>query len=286
MQQHSFGKVLQDVWDWRAAGNFMFGGTGSGLLFLVAAFSFPGNPNFMVGLLALFFVALGLTLVWLEIGRPWRFINVYFNPWTSWMSREAFVAAVVFGLAFIGILFEIPIVTLLGGLAGLFFLYCQARILKASKGVPAWREPAIMPFIQVTGLTEGAGLLAFAYAALGVNDQFLLGLFALLLILRMVAWVHYRRQLKVHEAPAAAQAVLAQINTLTMIIGNLLPLALIGATIAITAFEQQALCAVAGVLAVLGGWLVKFTIVTRAAHYQGYAFAKPIRGKAQRKQTV
>lgn len=285
MREHSFGKVLQDVWDWRAAGNFMFGGTGSGLLFLVAAFSYPQDPPLAVGLTALFFVAAGLTLVWLEIGRPWRFINVYFNPWTSWMTREAFVAAVVFALALLGILFELPLVTLLGGISGLFFLYCQARILKASKGVPAWREPALMRLIQITGLTEGAGLLLLIYALLGMQSQKLLGVFILLLLLRLFAWSHYRKQLEINGAPQDAQKALSKINGVTLVAGNLLPLLLVGVAWFLEGFASP-LCITAGALALLSGWLVKFTIVTRAAHYQGFAMVMPKRVKAQRRVPV
>ena len=46
-------------------------------------------------------VGLGLFCVWLEIGRPLRALHVFFNPRTSWMTREAFVATLLFpaGLA-------------------------------------------------------------------------------------------------------------------------------------------------------------------------------------------
>jgi len=277
MQQHRFGRVLQNVWDWRAAGNFMFGGTGSSLLFLVGLFSFPEVPLPLIGLTALFFVAMGLFLVWLEIGRPLRFINVYFNPWTSWMSREAFVAVVVFVLALLGIVLELPLVTLLGGIAGLFFLYCQARILKASKGVPAWREPAIMQLIPVTGLAEGAGLLLLMNALLGVSNQGLLLLFVALLVLRIWAWSYYKKQLVIHEAPEGALAELKKINLLTLVAGNILPLLLCVAFIKANSFPF--LLTIAGALAVLAGWLIKFTIVTKAAHYQGFAIMKRKRVK-------
>jgi hypothetical protein len=71
---------LQTWWDWRAAGNFMFGGTGSGLIFfapfaaLLASFVTP------VLLAGLAFMALGLGLVWMEIGRRLRAMNVFRHP--------------------------------------------------------------------------------------------------------------------------------------------------------------------------------------------------------------
>ena len=44
----------------------------------------------------------------------------------------------------------------------LVFVYCQARILQAAKGIPAWREPLLVPLIVITGVTEGAGLFLLA----------------------------------------------------------------------------------------------------------------------------
>ena len=38
----------------------------------------------------------------------------------------------------------------------LAFIYCQARMLQAAKGIPAWREPLLVPLMVVTGLAEGA----------------------------------------------------------------------------------------------------------------------------------
>lgn len=278
MREHRFGKVLQNVWDWRAAGNFMFGGTGSGLLFLVALFSYPQTPPLTVGLIALFFVAAGLTLVWLEIGRPWRFLNVYFNPWTSWMTREAFVAALLFALALIGVVFQLPVIILLAGITALFFLYCQARILKASKGVPAWREASIVPLILVTGLAEGAGVLAIIQAMLGVINQWLISAFILLLMVRIIAWFNYRRRLVEGNAPEGALAELLKINSLTLVAGNLAPLALLVAGL-LSENVHPTLQVLAGGLALLSGWLVKFVIVTRAAHYQGFSLVRPKRTK-------
>jgi hypothetical protein len=39
------------------------------------------------------------------------------------------------------------------------FLYCQARILRAAKGIPAWRTPWVVPLIVLSGLAEGGALL-------------------------------------------------------------------------------------------------------------------------------
>lgn len=264
-----FHRVLQSVWDWRAAGNFMFGGTGAGLLAIVAATSFPNQPSMAISLIALASVATGLFLVWLEIGRTWRFFNVLFHPQTSWMSREAFVAALVFALTLAGVVFQIPVLITLGGVAALAFLYCQARMLKAAKGIPAWRDPAIVPLITITGVTEGTGALVACNALFEVSPQPLIFVLFALLIFRFLSWRNYRKCLVKNNAPEGSIAALTGIHPLILSIGTVLPVLLI-ASIAIFDGQTSLLAGIAGLCAVGAGWIMKFQIVTRAAHYQGY----------------
>ena len=91
----------QAHWDWRAAGNFVCGGAGSGLLAFTALSGARGPAAMLLLLGGLSLVGLGLLCVWLEIGRPLRALHVFFNPRTSWMTREGFVALLLFaaGLA-------------------------------------------------------------------------------------------------------------------------------------------------------------------------------------------
>ena len=85
----------QAHWDWRAAGNFICGGAGAGLVIFTVLSGLQGLAAPLAILAGLGLVGLGLLCVWLEIGRPLRALHVYFNPRTSWMSREAFVAALL-----------------------------------------------------------------------------------------------------------------------------------------------------------------------------------------------
>jgi len=274
-----FGWYLQDNWDWRAAGNFMFGGTGSSLLLMTALSSYPDNPPLPLGLAALAFVGAGLGLVWLEIGRPWRFINVYFHPQTSWMTREAFVALVVFGLALVGILLQIPIVLAVAGFMALVFLYCQARILHMSKGIPAWRNPAIIPLIIATGLTEGTGFLAIILALVATLPGWAAYWLLLLIVARTWAWFNYRSRLAQADSGAAPATLklLSNINAAVVGAGNVLPALLI--LVAFTLQDRAAqFTALAAALAVLSGWHMKFSIVVRASQVQGYGVGKLRRG--------
>ena len=89
----------QRHWDARAALNIMLGGSGAGLMVAALAID-PVSPWPLA--LALGLVGAGLTAVWLEIGRKARALHVFFNPFTSWMTRESFAAlATGWGLKFV-----------------------------------------------------------------------------------------------------------------------------------------------------------------------------------------
>ena len=92
-------------------------------------------------LIALAVVAFGLFLLIFKIGRPLRFIYVLRQPQRSWMTREAWVAAVFFPLALLAVWFENGALVGVAGAFGLLFLFCQGMILKEAKGIPAWRTP-------------------------------------------------------------------------------------------------------------------------------------------------
>lgn len=286
-----FASTLQLHWDWRAAGNFVLGGAGSALLALMAASSLvSGDIPPLLLLVPLAFVGAGLGCVWLEIGRPWRALNAFRHPQLSWMTREAIVATLAFVLGLGAAVTGSKLLLIGAGLTGLGFLYCQGRILKAAKGVPAWREPAIVPLIIATGFAEACGLLALLVAVstvgpawlpwapawlpwLAGTPAWLPWALAALALLRVPVWRHYRSRLEKSQAPAAAQARLARLDRLTGSTG------LVAAALAVAAAfspapASAALLALAGATVVVGGWTIKFVIVTGAAHLQGYAFGR------------
>lgn len=289
---NAFGNLLQTQWDWRAAGNFMFGGCGGALVFMAALMFFPwqdGIPLLTIGLPALALVGLGLLLVWLEIGRPWRFLHVFLHPQTSWMTREASVAVLLFPATLAAFVLATPALFAAAALLGLVFLYCQGRILRASKGIPAWREPAVVPLIVITGLAEGAALLLvlliFWPAPLPWTLTPLLFIMAVLLGLRLIAWRRYLRQLAVNNAPPAALKILQGIDAAQVVLGNGLPLLLLVAALSAPALRDP-LALLAAILATVAGWSLKFILIARAAKVQGYALGKLKRGRPALKPPV
>ncbi len=271
----------QTNWDWRASLNFIGGGTGTGLLIAAAFVGGAAYRGLALGALAC--VAFGLFWVWVEIGKPWRAINVVFNPQTSWMTRESLVAGPLFIVA-IAAAWTGAIGFVVGAaLPAALYLYCQARILKASKGIPAWREPAIVPLVIATGLAEGAGLAVAALAVTGnLASRWLIAALVVVLIVRDLMWRQYRRALARSGAPKGALAVLAGIDRVFSLGGNWAPAVLLPLAIPEHG-AANAIAFVAGVAAAGAGWFLKFTIVARAAFNQGFALPTvPIRGTGKR----
>lgn len=269
----------QANWDARAAANFIGGGTGTGLLIAAAIASAAGAPYRPLALVALALVALGLGCVWLEIGRPWRAFNVFLHPQTSWMTREAIVAVPLFGAVLAALWQDGGGYAWVAAALAAGFLWCQAQILRAAKGIPAWRAPQVVPLILATGLAEGAGALALACAlpATHALARPVALVLAALLVARAVAWRAYRRPL---AAPREALATLDRAAPLFDGIGNWVA-AGVAAAAAILASDAMTapIGAAAGAIAVAGGWQLKFVLVARAGFNQGFALPRlPVRG--------
>lgn len=276
----NIGPQRQHNWDWRAAGNFIGGGSGSGLL-LAAAVSAPTGIDIrLAATVALLLVAGGLGLVWFETGRPARFINVFRNRRTSWMTREAFTALALLPLAAAtAVTGWLPLLLLTAAPAALF-LYAQARILRAARGIPAWRPAEIVPLVVTTGLAEGTGLLLILLS-LGESPHppaAFPGTLALALVLvRWFAWHCYWKGLQ-RGAPEGTLRALAPVQPLLLTGGTLLP-GLLALLLTLEPPAQALLMGLAGAAMTATGWLTKLLIVTRAGFNQGYAIPiAPARG--------
>ena len=256
---------VQRHWDWRAAGNFIFGGAGSGLL-LAAALVLPNGIARSLALpLGCALVGLGLFCVWLEIGRPWRALHVYFNPWTSWMTREAFAGLILLAAAAVAFFRPGAGTDLALALCAALYAWCQGRILKASKGIPAWRAPEVVLVVFCTAVAEGAGV-----ALLLGSDLAALPLFAIAVFARAFAWSVYRNALR----PSPSLAALETAGRALIELGCAAVLALV----LVSAFVPQ-VAPLAGLIAIATGWRFKFALVTRAAFNQGFALPRlPTRG--------
>lgn len=269
----------QGNWDWRAAGNFVAGGAGGGVLACVAALSIGlgFDPRLLLAV-GLAMMGFGLTCVWFEIGRPWRAMNVFRHVGSSWMTREAYVALFAMGTGLLAIGLGTRPLVAATGLLGLLFIYAQARILAANKGIPAWRHGRCLPVVLSTGLAEGAGLVACA-GAWAAWWRYPAMLLVPLCAWRVIAWRRYLAALAADGAPVGTLTAFRRINSLFVWGGNLVPVALAG--VAVLA-DAPILAVLAGMLTVAAGWQMKYSLVCRAAFTQGFALPKqPVRGNSR-----
>ncbi|MBE7421669.1 MAG: phenylacetyl-CoA:acceptor oxidoreductase [Zoogloeaceae bacterium] len=272
-----YAAILQTNWDWRAAANFMLGGGGGALLLAAAMAGSESSTHLSATLLGMALMGTGLTMVWLEIGRPWRAANVMFKPQNSWMTREAYVAGCAFLLAAGSLLFRLTWLPMAAGLAGIAFLYCQARILRAAKGVPAWREPSIVMLIVTTGLVEGIAYLLLVQVVFAEPAGKFLMLLAGFLMLRLLVWFIYRGHLLASDPPSQVKAALSRLGSRFVLFGHFLPVLFIAGSYMNSPFSLIN-TSIATIIVVLSGWDLKFVLVTRLAHVQGFGLGKLQRG--------
>ena len=292
--------MRQTFWDYRAAMNFTMGGMSTGLAIVgLLGFLYARSRDDWLlsslgvnGLLVIYLIAgagmaLGLFFVFLEIGRKLRFLYVLKRPQSSWMTRETYAVAAFYPLLLADLASPHMILHILVALAAAFFLYCQARILHAGKGIPAWRAP-LMPWMLIaTGVYEGFGIIAILtllvpstaltldFAMLGV------GLFA---VVNAVLWHMYRRTAKDQGIGPLARRDIDVVTPVVHSIGHAFPIA----CVLVAIFQASPgiaawFLALAGIGVVAGGVVWKFAVITRACHQQGYAVPKmPQRGSGKR----
>ncbi len=279
----------QTFWDWRAAMNFTLGGMSTGLAVMAwLAYALGFLPD--IALLTLYIIAgvgmaAGLFCVFLEIARKARFLNVLLRPQTSWMTRETYAVAVFYPALLADLIWPSAGLHFLVALAAAAFLYCQARILPAGRGIPAWRAPGMTWMLLASGLLEGAGLLAMA-------TQFLppvagaaavaSGAGGVLAAVCAILWQRYVSTAAENGIPPLAREALELQTAALRTIGHALPL--LGFAAHLSLFSHLPfVAALAGICAVTGGVLWKRTVITQACHQQGFALPKvPQRGSGTR----
>lgn len=260
----------QPYWDWRAATNFVLGGSGAGVLVYAAV-----RGARWLELLGAALVGAGLLFVWFEIGRPWRALNAYRHGATSWMSREASVAPLLFASAFSAAWFDSPALRWLAAAFAVSYVYCQARMLNAGRGIPAWRNPRTVPLLVASGLAEGSGLgiLAGAFWGPTALPVWPMALLAAFLAARALAFWSYRRALPGMGTPGRALRELSRFGHMS----GALDVAAIAAVILATTDPFMApLVLIAAVIAASSGWALKYSLVIRWSYEQPFAVPVPV----------
>lgn len=289
----------QTFWDFRAAMNFTMGGMSTGLAiaafvaFLVAQASgdwpiaWMGNSGLpFINLVAGAGMAIGLFFVFLEIGKKLRFLYVLKRPQTSWMTRETYAVAIFYPVLLIDILAPHIVLHIVLALSAAFFLYCQARILHAGKGIPTWRAPEMPMMLIMTGLGEGFGLLLLVGALLGGGGSMMavaaIGTVGFAAV-NAILWRRYLSNAKANGIGPLSRADLQAVTPKVHIVGHALPIVCVVLGAAIGGGAAAWIYGIGGLAAAAGGALWKFTVITRACHQQGFAMPKmPQRGSGSR----
>jgi phenylacetyl-CoA:acceptor oxidoreductase 27-kDa subunit len=275
----------QKFWDYRAAMNFTLGGVGSGLAAVTAVLALAVGMSHGAALTLLGLggacMALGLIFVFFEIGRRARFLHVLARPHTSWMSREVYAVAAFYPLLALDLLFPSLVLHALVGALGATFLFCQVNILGAAKGIPAWRPLVLPRLLLAGGLYEGLGAAAIALALLGPDHEQFPALGRLGAVLALANVLLWRAYLDVLPSSLPARRVVGRLSYV-MQTGWLVPAGLLLLVQALPAYRDPlALLAGAGIIVTGAAW--KFTLITRAGHFQGFALPKlPQRGSGTR----
>lgn len=259
----AFGR--QPYWDWRAACNFVLGGSGAGVLVYAAL-----RGARWLELLGAALVGGGLLCVWFEIGRPWRALNAYRHGATSWMSREATLAPLLFAGALSAAWFDSPGLRWLAAALALAYVYCQARMLNAGRGIPAWRAPRTVPLVITSGLVEGSGLGILAGGLWGAvaPPVWPMALLAAFLSVRALVFLSYRRALPQLGAPGRT---LRELSRFGRVSGALDVAAIAAAVLATIDPRTPVFALIAAVIAAGSGWALKYSLVIRWSYEQPFA---------------
>jgi len=99
-----------------------------------------------------------------------------------------------------------------------------------------------------------------------------------LLLVRALLWKRYLFGFKTTAAPDRSVQALATIDRPFVILGHVLPAALVAAAV-LGAPGVASLMIAAGLLSTGAGWMLKYTLVTRAAFTERFALLRlPVRG--------
>lgn len=258
----------QPYWDWRAAGNFICGGSGAGVLIYGAA----ANARWL-DLAGAALIAGGLLGVWFEIGKPTRALNVFRRPGASWMSREAIVALALLASVLAAAWLDSRGLRWLSAALAAVYVYCQARMLNAARGIPAWRSVLTVPVMVSTGLAEGVGLGILAgWSLQSPTPPWAALLLVTSLLARAITFSRYWHGL----ARTATQGSAPRAARVGHLLGVLDAAAIAAAIAAVAAVRLAPLVVVSALIAAGAGWWLKYTLVIRWSFEQPFVLPVPV----------
>lgn len=157
---------FQIEWGWLTATDFFFGGIGAGLFLLALYLDYKKFKSLakMSALLGPIFVICGVIALAIELGHPERFILVFSELGTSWISRGSVFNTVfiLFGLGYALSGYKafswLPwtqetmlgkVIGAIAGISAVLVAMYPGFVLATSTGIPFWVSPMI-PLLFIT----------------------------------------------------------------------------------------------------------------------------------------
>ena len=202
-------KHREDTWGWILAIDFFFAGMGGAMLViagLIDLFVGPGSISMLGNFAAPVFVAMGASLLILELGRPFQSWRVFMNP-KSIIGFGAWCMAVAIGCGFIYASFGLSslpwasvvllrqLVAIVGIVAGLIVATYPGVLLARHKARPFWTGPGMIVLFMLSSLVTGVAghmlagfILPAAFMDVLANMRWIA---AGLLALELILWPGY-----------------------------------------------------------------------------------------------
>lgn len=271
----------QTSFNWKVVLYLFFGGSGGGLFlagFVLERLNLLVSPAKSAQVVAPFLVIIGCLFLLLHAGTGFRtkIHLLFFRPERSWISRGTWIISIFTLSAFLYVLTGRG--KILGGVAAVFSalmaLY-PGFLLGENKAVPFWRGSALPVLFLFSGLSTGLALFLLTAAlfrgagdeAMGMTFHLLSWSDVIIILTQLVILWNYLGTSSAKE-PSFSESLRLLKGPLfivgTLILGLLLPLLL--HVIAISGTKVAGLGVITGILLIVGGISLRFSIV-RAGVY-------------------
>jgi formate-dependent nitrite reductase membrane component NrfD len=281
----------QKSWGWLIVIYIFFAGLGGGtflfsfILDIINKYTEVARFGALVGPLV---VLLGTAMLLFDLGSASRAYRLFTNPATlvsSWMIRGAWILAafIIFGLAYALPSFSafswLPwtrtsspgqFIGIIGAILGIIVPIYPGLLFGVIKSIPFWNTSALPPLFFLSGLDTGIavlGLLSISLQGVEIEGLHQLGVTGIILIILVLISLATYIEVVRQVGTAAAESV-RLLKSFTFIVGVvvfglLVPLILLFLSIGTYSLQAaRTLEGVTAVLVLLGGLLLRYTVVT------------------------
>ncbi len=266
----------QKAFDWKIALYLFFGGTGGGLFFngfILDRFNLLVSAARSAQFLGPLFVGLGCLFLLLHAGSGFKTkIHLLFlRPGTSWISRGTWIITIFLLSSLLTVGLERG--SSIGWVAVVFSVLMTIYpgiLLSENKAIPFWRTPILPILFFFSGLSSGLAVLLLMVPFLSTPHDATLALalpvlswydLAIICMQLIILWTYLganaKKEITISESLRLMKRPLFIVGTL--ILGLFLPLLL--HLFVIAGGEPQGLVVITGVLLVIGGISLRFSVI-------------------------